>query len=56
MWALLGILFIAALVFPPLGMVLVMLVAWAAEYWWVFVPGGIFWFAIMSGGCHHRDY
>jgi len=57
MWGALCILITLAVIFPPLGMFLVMLVVWAVEYWWIFVPGGVFWFAFLSHGCHHnRDY
>jgi TRAP-type C4-dicarboxylate transport system permease large subunit len=50
------VLLLVALIFPPVGMILFLLVSLAAEYWWVFVPGGIFWFTFLSHGCHHRDY
>jgi hypothetical protein len=56
MWDLLCVLFLAALVFPPLGMALIMLVAWLVEYWWVFIlPGGVLWI-MFSVGQHRRDY
>ena len=35
----------------------ILLIAWLVEHWWIFVPGGVFWFLIFNSGCHHHgDY